>query len=257
MPLPRRLIHPRIHAAAALGLAFALPTLALAAQWKDALNVLQQAAQGQNPAAGNINALSNADITAGLKAALVQGTRTAVANLGHTDGFWANAAARIPMPPAISKIERTVRGIGMGGYVDQFHLSLNRAAEQAVPVAADVFAQSVQKLTLQDVRGILTGPQDAATQYFKRTTTDTLTARFRPIVSKATANVGVAQNYRQLAASAGPFAGALGAPSDLDGYVTQKALDGLFLQVAAEEGRIRADPAARGSAILKKVFGAQ
>ena len=233
-----------------------LPLSAAASQWKDILGAVQQAAGPQGSSSGQLAALSNSDIAAGLKAALAQGTRSAVSNLGRSDGFWGNTAARIPLPGPIAKLERTVRGIGMGGTVDQFHLSLNRAAEQAVPVAADVFAQPVQKLTLNDVRGILSGPSDAATQYFKRTTSTTLTAKFRPLVAKATANVGVAQSYKQLAVSAGPLAGALGAPSDLDGYVTQKALDGLFVQVAAEEARIRSNPAARGSEILKKVFGA-
>lgn len=235
----------------------ALPLTVAAAQWKDLLGAAQQAAQQQG-AAGNpsLAALSNSDIAAGLKAALAQGTRTAVANLGRSDGFWGNAAARIPLPTPIAKIEKTVRGFGLGAPIDQLHLSLNRAAEQAVPVAADVFASAVQKLTLNDVRGILQGPGDAATQYFKRTTSEALTARFRPLVSKATAQVGVAQSYKQLVTSAGPFAASLGASSDLDGYVTQKALDSLFVQVAAEEARIRSDPAARGSEILQRVFGA-
>jgi len=234
-----------------------LPLAGQAGQWKDFLGGLQQAITQQGAGAGSVAALSNTDIAAGLKAALAQGTRTAVATLGHTDGFWGNAAARIPMPTALAKIERTVRGFGMGSVVDQFHLSLNRAAEEAVPVAADVFAQSVQQLTLDDVRGILTGPKDAATQYFRRTTSSALTARFTPIVANATAQVGVAQHYKQLTATAGPFAAALGAPTDLDGYVTQKALDALFVQVAAEEARIRDNPAARSTAILKKVFGAK
>lgn len=233
-----------------------LPLSVAAFTWKDALGAVQQAATQQG-ADDSLAALSNSDIAAGLKAALAQGTKSAVANLGRSDGFWSNAAARIPMPKPVRKIESLVRSAGLGGSIDQFHLSLNRAAEQAVPVAADVFAQSVQKLTLEDVRGILTGPNDAATQYFKRTTSDTLTAKFRPIVSKATANVGVAQSYKQIVSSAGPFAASLGASSDLDGYVTQKALDSLFVQVAAEEARIRENPAARGSAILKKVFGAK
>jgi hypothetical protein len=231
---------------------------AAAWQWKDVLGAVQQATQGQTAQqAGSIAALSNQDIAAGLKAALAQGTRTAVASLGRTDGYWGNATLRIPLPAPLAKIERTARGFGMGTLVDQFHLSLNRAAEEAVPVAADVFAQSVQQLTLNDVRRILQGPSDAATQYFRRTTSATLAAKFRPIVARATAEVGVAQHYKQLSASAGPLATALGVPADLDGYVTDKALDGLFLQVAAEEARIRADPAARSSEILRRVFGAR
>ena len=234
-----------------------LPLSVAASQWKDALSAVQQAATQQGGAAPSLASLSNSDIAAGLKAALSQGTRTAVANLGRSDGFWGNAAARIPMPKPIRKIESLVRGAGLGGSVDQFHLSLNRAAEQAVPVAADVFGEAVQKLSLDDVRGILTGPKDSATQYFKRTTTEKLTAKFRPIVSSATANVGLAQSYKQMVSSAGPFAASLGKSSDLDGYVTGKALDSLFVQVAAEEARIRDNPAARSSEILKKVFGAK
>jgi len=233
-----------------------LPLSVAASKWTDALGTVQQAATQQGAGGTGLSALSNTDIAAGLKAALAQGTRTAVANLGRSDGFWGNAAARIPLPKPIRKIESMVRGVGMGGQIDAFHLSLNRAAEQAVPVAADVFATAVQKLTLDDVRGILQGPNDAATQYFKRTTTETLTARFRPLVTKATANVGVAQQYKQLVAATGPFAASLGASSDLDGYVTQKALDSLFVQVAAEEARIRQNPAARGSEIMRRVFGA-
>lgn len=235
-----------------------LPLGVAASQWKDALGAVQQAAQAQG-AGGTVPSLaslSNSDIAAGLKAALSQGTRTAVANLGRSDGFWGNAAARIPMPKPIRKIESLVRGAGLGGGIDQFHLSLNRAAEQAVPVAADVFGDAVQKLTLDDVRGILQGPKDSATQYFKRATTEKLTARFRPIVSKATAQAGVAQSYKQMVSAAGPFAASLGASSDLDGYVTSKALDSLFVQVAAEEARIRDNPAARSSEIMRRVFAA-
>lgn len=234
-----------------------IPASVFASKWKDALGAVQQAAQQQGGSAPNLASLSNTDIAAGLKAALSQGTRTAVANLGRSDGFWGNAAARIPMPKPIRKMESLLRGAGMGGGVDQFHLSLNRAAEQAVPVAADVFGEAVQKLTLDDVRGILQGPKDSATQYFRRSTSEKLTARFRPIVSSATANVGVAQSYKQMVSAAGPFAASLGKSSDLDGFVTSKALDSLFVQVAAEEARIRDKPAARGSDILKKVFGAK
>ena len=237
-------------------MALLLPFSVSASKWKDALGAVQQATQQQGGAAPTLASLSNSDIAAGLKAALSQGTRTAVASLGRNDGFWGNAAARIPMPKPIRKFESLVRGAGMGGSIDQFHLSLNRAAEQAVPVAADVFGDAVQKLTLDDVRGILTGPRDSATQYFKRTTTEKLTAKFRPIVSRATANVGVAQSYKQMVSAAGPFAASLGASSDLDGFVTSKALDSLFVQVAAEEARIRDNPAARTSDIMKRVFAA-
>lgn len=243
----------RILATAALLLACLapIPTLALMPQWKEVLDGLKSASpQG-------LGALSEGDIAAGLKAALGQGTRSAVLSLGRTDGFWSNAAARIPVPPTLKKLEKTARKVGMGSYADQFHLSLNRAAEQAVPVAADVFASAVQQMTIADARGILTGPKDAATQYFRRSTGELLRVKFRPLVAQATAKAGVAASYKQLTGAAGPFAAALGAPADLDGYVTDQALDRLFLQVAAEEARIRDNPAARGSEILKKVFGSR
>lgn len=241
-----------------LALLFILvPLAACASSWKDALGAVQQAAQGQAAGNSSLAALSNSDIAAGLKAALAQGTRAAVAQLGRSDGFWGNPAARIPLPKPVRKVESWVRGAGFGAPVDEFHLSLNRAAEQAVPVAAEVFGTAVQQLTLNDVRGILGGPKDAATQYFKRTTTDTLTTRFRPLVAKATAQVGVAQRYKQMVSATGPFAASLGASGDLDTYVTQKALDALFVQVAAEEARIRDNPAARGTELLRRVFGAK
>ncbi len=209
----------------------------------------------QQPAAQS--ALSDSDIGAGLKEALAKGTRNAINELGRTDGFWNNPRFRIPLPGPVEQLESMLQGAGMGSQLDALHLSFNRAAEQAVPVAADVFSEAVQKLTLNDVRGILNGPQDAATQYFKRTTSDTLTVRFKPIVAGVTAKVGLAQQYNGLMSSAGPLASMAGAPTDLNSYVTQKALDGLYLRVGDEEKAIRTDPAARSTDLLKKVFGSK
>lgn len=202
---------------------------------------------------GVSSALSDQDIGAGLKEALAQGTRTAVNQLGRSDGFWGDERFRIPLPKPLQKADALLRGFGAGPKLDELHLSMNRAAESAVPIAADVFGEAVKKLTLEDVRGILGGAPDAATQYFRRATSDTLAARFKPIVANITAKSGLVQQYKGVLASAGPLASSLGAP-DLDDYVTQKALDSLFLRVADEEKSIRQDPAARGSALLKKVF---
>lgn len=214
-----------------------------------ARNLMQQpAAQG---------ALSDSDIAGGLKQALAQGTRAAVNELGRSGGYWNNPRFRIPLPGPVEKIEGLLQGAGMSSQLDQLHLSFNQAAEQAVPVAADVFGEAVQKLTLDDVRGILNGPPDAATQYFKRTTSDTLAARFKPIVAGVTAKVGLAQQYNSLMASAGPAASMFGGgqSTDLNDYVTHKALDGLFLRVGDEEKSIRTNPAARTTDLMKKVFG--
>lgn len=209
----------------------------------------------QQPAAQS--ALSDSDIGAGLKEALAKGTRAAVLDLGHSGGFWDNPRFRIPLPGPVQQLEGMLQGSGFGGQLDQLHLSFNQAAEKAVPVAADVFSAAVQKLTLNDVRSILNGPQDAATQYFKRATSDTLTLKFKPIVAGITAKVGLAQQYNSLVSAAGPMASMLGGSTDLNGYVTQKALDGLFLRVGDEEKAIRTDPAARSSALLQKVFGSK
>ena len=236
--------------AAALALSLGAAASSHADQFSDMAKGLMQ-----QPAAQS--ALSDSDIGAGLKEALAKGTRSAVNELGRTDGFWNNPRFRIPLPGPVQQLESMLLGAGMGSQLDALHLSFNRAAEQAVPVAADVFSEAVRKLSLNDVRGILNGPQDAATQYFKRTTSDTLTVRFKPIVAGVTAKVGLAQQYNGLMSSAGPLASMAGAPTDLNDYVTQKALDGLYLRVGDEEKAIRTDPAARSTDLLKKVFGSK
>jgi len=248
MTPPRRPLLLPVFAAAAsmILLASALPQPVRADKFSDfAKKALSQP--------GAASALSDSDIGAGLKEALAKGTKSAVSQLGSTDGYWKNARFQIPLPKPLKKADAVLRGFGAGPKLDELHLSINRAAESAVPVAADVFSEAVKKLTVDDVRGILGGAPDAATQYFKRTTGETLLAKFRPIVAGITAKAGLAQQYKGIVASAGPLAATLGAP-DLDTYVTQKALDSLFLRVADEERSIRENPAARTSELLKKVF---
>ena len=236
--------------AAALALSLGVAAVSRADQLSDFAKSMMQQPTAQS-------ALSDSDIGAGLKEALAKGARSAINELGRTDGFWNNPRFRIPLPGPVEQLEGMLQGAGMGSQLDALHLSFNRAAEQAVPVAADVFSEAVRKLSLNDVRGILNGPQDAATQYFKRTTSDTLTVRFKPIVAGVTARVGLAQQYNGLMSSAGPLASMAGAPTDLNSYVTQKALDGLYLRVGDEEKAIRTDPAARSTDLLKKVFGSK
>jgi hypothetical protein len=235
-------------------LAAALSALAGAASRADQFSDLASELMHQ-PAAQS--ALSDSDIGAGLKQALAKGTHAAVLDLGRSGGFWNNPRFRIPLPGPVQQLEGMLQGSGFGGQLDQLHLSFNQAAEKAVPVAADVFSEAVRKLTLNDVRAILNGPQDAATQYFRSATSGTLTAKFKPIVAGVTAKVGLAQQYNSVVSAAGPMASMLGGPTDLNGYVTQKALDGLFLRVADEEKAIRADPAARTTDLMKKVFGSK
>lgn len=235
--------------AAAFGLAIA--GTATAQSLQDLANQVLQQTQGTTAGAG----LSNTDIAAGLRQALANGTRDAVNQLGRTNGFWGSDRFRIPLPGAVQQISSLLQAAGYGTQLEQLHLTMNRAAEQAVPLAADVFAQAVQNLTLDDARNILNGPQDAATQYFKRTTSATLTSKFEPVVAKITSKIGLVQNYNALLASAGPAATMLGGQStDINAYVTRKALDGLYARVADEEKSIRTDPAARTTELLKKVF---
>lgn len=213
--------------------------------------------QGAAPAAPAGGVLSQEEIARGLKEALAKGAQRAIAELGKPGGYLDNAKVRIPIPERLQGMERAARALGQGRVVDEFVTSLNRAAEQAVPEAAAIFAEAIQQMTLEDARAILKGPDDAATQYFRQRAEARLGERFRPIVSAATDRAGVTAAYKRLARKAGPMTQMLGLPAeDLDGYVTAKALDGLFLMIAAEEKRIRENPVARTSELLKKVFGA-
>ena len=199
--------------------------------------------------------ITRTDATAALKAALEKGSLSAVANLGRIDGFLGNPQVHIPLPESAQRAERLMRRVGMGHYADELVVTLNRAAEAAVPEAKALFVQSVKKMTVQDAKGILTGGETAGTEYFRRTTRTDLHQRFLPIVKKATARVQLAQKYDQYADKAVAVGMLNKEDADLDEYVTQKALDGLYLMVAEEEKKIRKDPVSAGSAIIRKVFG--
>ncbi|MBX7169871.1 MAG: DUF4197 domain-containing protein [Pyrinomonadaceae bacterium] len=207
--------------------------------------------------ASNTN-LSDTEITGGLKEALFSGVKFAVNTLGRDNGFLDDARVKIPLPQKLQNVEKVLRLAGQGKVVDDFVASMNHAAEKAVPVAIEVFLDSIKQMTFNDVRKILfSGQDDSATQFFRRTSEETLRGKFRPIVEKFTNEVGVTQKYKDMMGKYG-FVGKLFGQdaSDIDGYVTQKALDGLFFMVAEEEKKIRKDPIGTGSAILKKVFGA-
>jgi hypothetical protein len=230
-------------------------------QFKDLLNKAMQAAQtkaGANSSAAS--SLPGSDIAAGLKEALAKGTTNAINSLGRDGGFWNNAKVRIPLPGKLEQAGKLARQLGQGAKVDAFELSLNRAAEKAVPEVADIFGDAIRKMTLDDARGILGGGDHAATEFFRRVAGDALTARIRPIVAKATDGVGVTQKYKAFTSGSG--GGALSgksaggnSPLDLDDYVTQKTMDGLFTTIGEQEQSIRQNPAARTTDLLKKVFG--
>ena len=208
------------------------------------------------PAFCSLESISSQDATSGLREALVRGAQYAVDALGKQDGFFGNAKVKIPLPESVQKIEKVMRQVGMGKHADDLILTLNRAAEAAMPEAKALLVDSVKKMSVQDAKGILTGGQDAATQYFKRTSSDQLRAKFLPIVKKATAKVQLAQKYDEYAGKGVQFGLVKKEDANLDAYVTQKALDGLFVMVAEQEAKIRQNPAGTASEILKKVFGA-
>lgn len=201
--------------------------------------------------------VSNADISSVLKDALFKGVRNAVGELGREDGFLGNTRVKIPLPKSLQKIEKPLRFAGQGRRVDEFVEALNRAAERAVPEATDIFIDSIKQMNFTDARNILfSGQDDAATQFFRRTSENRLRQKFRPIVEDFTEQVGVTQKYKRMIGSYGFLGKIVGQDAtDLDGYVTEKALDGLFLLVADEERKIRRDPIGRTTSILRKVFG--
>ena len=208
------------------------------------------------PAAAQLEGISNKDAVSGLKAALEKGSQAAVATLGRTDGFFGDARVKIPLPENLARVEKTLRKLGQGKTADEFVLSLNRAAEAAAPEAKAIFLQVIRQMSVQDAVQIVRGPNDAATAYFRAHSEVALRDRFRPIVAAATDKVGVTHRYKKFLKEAGPVAKLFDTRSlDLDDYVTRKALDGLFVKVADEEKRIRQDPIARTTDLLRRVFG--
>lgn len=203
-----------------------------------------------------VSDLSNTEASNGLKEALIQGAGKAVGELSKTDGFFGNKEVKIPLPDALKKTEKAMRMLGMGKQADELVLRMNRAAEAAVPEAKALLIDSAKKMTLADAKSILTGGDDAATQYFKKTTSKQMAEKFLPIVKKATENVQLAQQYNKYAETASQFGLVKKEQVNLEQYVTQKALDGVYLMMAKEEAAIRKDPIGQGSALLKKVFGA-
>ena len=199
--------------------------------------------------------ITNREAISALRTALEKGSRAAVDQLGKENGFFGDTRVRIPLPESLLRAERTLRRLGMGKYADELVLTMNRAAEAAVPEAKQLFVDSVKKMTVQDAKGILTGGETSGTEYFKRTTSDQLKKRFLPIVKKSTQKVGLAQKYNQYAEQGVALGLVKQEQANLDDYVTQKALDGLYFMVAEEERKIRKDPVGTTSSILKKVFG--
>lgn len=199
--------------------------------------------------------LTNKDAVDGLKAALDKGTQVAVQRLGVENGFFGNDKLKIPLPESLKRIESALRLAGMGRQADELVLRMNRAAEAAVPEAKALFVGAIKQMSVQDAKGILTGGNDAATQYFKRTTSTPLEQQFLPVVRKSMAKVKLAEIYEQYAGKAAQLGLIKKEDVNLENYITRKGLDGLFLTVAEEEAKIRANPVQETSKIIQKVFG--
>ncbi len=200
-------------------------------------------------------ALSDAEIGDGLREALRVGTRRVVAALGRTDGFNADPQVHIPLPDSMRRAQKFMRRFGLSAMADDLELRLNRAAEAAVPEASSLFADTIAAMTIDDVRAIYNGPRDAATEYFRSKMQKPLAERMKPIVEKALAEAGAIRSYDALISEYKSMPLVPDIKANLTRHVLEKALDGVFLYLAREEAKIRENPAARSTELLKKVFG--
>jgi hypothetical protein len=200
--------------------------------------------------------LTNQDAARGIKAALDQGATSAITKLGVAGGFLDNPKVKIPLPPALDEVAKVMRLMGRGKDADELVVAMNKAAEQAVPQAKELLVNAVKTMSLDDAKKILTGGDDSVTEFFKNKTEGPLTVKFLPIVKQATDRVGLAKQYDEVAGQGAKLGLIKGDATNIDQYVTHKALDGLYLMIGEEEKAIRQNPAAAGSAIVSKVFGA-
>jgi len=218
--------------------------------------ILFAALAGAQAHALDLSGLSDKDAVAGLKEALNKGSVAAVTALGRPDGFLGNARVRIPLPQGLQQLEAMMRGLGMGKYADELVTTMNRAAESAVVEAKPLLVDAAKNMSVRDAKAILGGGEDAATQYFRRSTSAQLTQKFLPIVARATQKLKLADKYNEFAGKGAKFGLVDAKDANLNDYVTRKALDGLFLMIADEERNIRRDPVGAASGIISKVFGA-
>ena len=227
---------------------------------KDLGNSGKQLLEQQSTSPGTTSSaatqLDSDTLVAGLKEALAVGSRRAVDTIGQTDGYFNNPQIRIPLPDKLEQASGLLRRFGLGSQVDQFELSMNRAAEQAAPQATEIIIDAIKEMSIEDAQQVLNGPDNAATEYFRQKTSGRLTELFRPTVKQSMDQVGVTRYYGELTEEAAqvPMVGEMTQGLNLEDYVTQGALDGLFTMLAAEEKQIRENPAARTTELLKQVF---
>ncbi len=203
-----------------------------------------------------VDALTPAEMNSGLKEALTRGAEAAVAQLGKQDGFFGDPKLRIPLPENLKKVDKLMRTFGMGKQADELVLSMNRAAEAAVPEAKTLLVNAVKDMSVDDAKGILTGGDQAATEFFRKKTETALTEKFQPMVKTATAQVGLAQTYNKYAGLASKFKMVKEDQASIENYVTKQSLDRLYKVIGEQERAIRTNPIQYGSDLLKKVFGA-
>ena len=200
--------------------------------------------------------ITNKDAVSGLRQALTDGAAAAVGKLGVENGFFGNTRVKIPLPDSLQKVEGLMRAMGMKRQADELELAMNRAAETAVAEATPLLVDAVKQMSVQDAKGILTGGETSATDYFRRTTADALGRKFLPVVKKATAKVGLAEKYNSIAGKGAQLGLVNADQATIEQYVTKKSLDGLYTIIADEEKALRQDPVGAASSIVQKVFGA-
>ena len=239
-----------------------LPVIAYAG-WQDFLKQQVDSVSGGAQNSSTDGALTTMDssmlgqqeITAGLKQALEKGVDYAIDGLGQADGFLGNPKVKIPMPEKLSQLEGLLRKLGQDQYADEFVVTMNRAAEQAVPLTKDILKKGVRELTIEDAKKLLNGPDDAATQYLQKVGGDSLRQKIAPMVKQSTDKVGVTRQYKNLFNNLG-FMGNMLNPDDydIDKYITDETMDGIFTMLAEQEKQIRENPMERTTDLLKKVF---
>lgn len=207
------------------------------------------------PAFGfGLSDLSHKDAVSGLKEALTQASVNASSQLGMADGFLGNEKVKIPLPDALKRLESGFRLLGMGRQADELVTAMNRAAEQAVPLAKELLLNAIKDMSVADVKGILTGGDTAATDYFRRTSGEQLAAKFLPIVTQVTSQAGLAQKYNQIAQRAAKLGLVKADQANIENYVNQKTLDGLFWVISEQEKAVRRDPVGSATGLARKVF---
>lgn len=225
--------------------------------WMKTLQGVVGTVAPQQGSTGSVGGLATEEIVAGLKEALRVGTRTVTDQLGAGDGFNGDPAVHIPLPPELQTVQSTLKRFGLSALADEVELKLNRAAEAAMPQARDLVWKAITEMTLDDAMGIYEGPEDAATQYFRRVSSADLTALVKPVVDRSLDEVGAVLAYDQLMGQYKSLPFVPDVKADLSDHATGLALEGLFHYLAQEEGAIRRDPAKRTTEILTRVFGAQ